>query len=173
MMLDMHSFERDKYKGWSITLDSLVIFFSIVLNSLVFTDFSMFTKTGLSISVEFLDMSLRLSGVLLLASSVILVIVDWKRKVVQHDEAIKKLFDLKMKAEQLKDISVSGRISVFLNEYRLIMDSIIPIANKRFNKLKSRHLRKLEFSKYISLNPRTPFWKLSLDFWLKSMRNND
>ncbi|GHE74582.1 hypothetical protein GCM10011340_34060 [Roseivirga thermotolerans] len=172
-MLDMHSFERDRFKRKSLLLDILIILFTVVLNSFVFTDYSFLGAFGIERDAQVFQVIVQLSGVLLFASSIVLMIVNWKGKASDHENATKKLFLLKVKLEEAHSKRDESLIDKFLLEYKKTMDSIVPIANNRFNRLKSRHLRKVGLSKYISDNPNKPFWKAKFDFWINSLKKND
>jgi hypothetical protein len=64
-------------------------------------------------------------------------------------------------------------IKHFENKYAESHELIITIPEKYFNKLKHRHYRKVELSKFIDSNPDIPFWILKLKFLLKSFQQSN
>ncbi|MFF7134363.1 hypothetical protein ACFZBZ_18640 [Streptomyces sp. NPDC008196] len=88
------------------------------------------------------------------AATLIDMVLDWRGIAQRHDDAVRQLASLKMEyrtaplpgeEEQERD-----RLS---QRYQVVMDSIAPIPDNKFNSLKSLHLKKVEISKILSSNP--------------------
>ncbi len=171
MMLTGHSIERDRYGRWSTLLTLLVLALSIVttMTALIATnreiDFGIATMTtqtavGVLSAVIFFLALLELR-------------VDWRQRAWSHERAAGELSELKATfrgASFADDGEAHGSGVNLIIAYDMAMEAIVPIPEKRFLKLKSRHRRKVAVSRMIGARPGAPVWWLRLCLMLQDTR---
>ena len=112
------------------------------------------------------------------ALSIIGILLNTKQKSENHNQAFIQLSNLLSESRIIDNIDNDSeknqRISLFIQKYNHINSIIVPIPNKKFNRLKAEHLRKVEFSKFISEHPCTPFLLQKIKFFfLEKNRKHD
>ena len=177
MMITMHSILRDRFKRYSLIVEVLLMTSAILLNALVFIDFK-YLKPIFNDELSS-KISIGILSIIVFIMSIVILIVGWKQKSENHSQAVKRFFTLLSECRQIQSIEDESEkksiASVFHNKYNELSNSIVPIPDKKFNKLKALHLRKLELSKLISKNPGYPVFLLRLYILFRSIRkfNND
>ncbi len=167
MLVTMHSILAARYGRRSQILDIGMIAVSIILVSVVFLD--PLILSYVQINPHTSRIVIGISSILLFLISVMSLIVDWKGKSVQHKGAFSALVKLK---NEWKDIlsnyeEIDKRdLREFTKRSSLIVSLLFPIPDKHFNKLKSKHYKKIELSKMISCHPGSSVFVLKLKlFW--------
>lgn len=97
---------------------------------------------------------------------------DWKGKSERHQSATRRLSDvLSTFRQSLKeDGTWNDELENDLHSiYNNGMNDIVEIPSNKFNRLKSRHLRKVELSKMLDKNPKTPLFILWVSLLLQSL----
>lgn len=171
MMLTMHSILRDKYKARALFADVFLLVSAVILNSLVFVDVSYFTPF-LNRETDF-NLYIGIFSVLIFAVSLIILLVNWKQKSENHNQAVIQLSELlnygRIILEKLED---QESIDSFNEKYNQVTSTMVAIPDKKFNYLKSRHLRKVAFSKYLDKHGEMPFWLVKIKFFTKTFVND-
>ena len=172
MMITMHSILRDRFKFYTLLIDILLLISAIILNALVFVDFKYLKPVfGSELSSQ---LAIGIFSVLVFITSMLIFIVNWKRKSENHSQAVKFLFALLnecRKIQSIEDESEKKSVAlIFHNKYLEVSNTIVPVPEKKFNYLKAKHLRKIELSKLISKNPGCPVLLLNISVLFKSIR---
>jgi hypothetical protein len=174
MMITAHSALRDRYFGISRFYDIILIIASVFLNAVVFANdsfyFYFFDKPSSG------KLTLGIISAFVFALSLIGILLNTKQKSENHKQASIQLSNLLNESRIIDDIAEdierNNKISVFIRKYDQITSILVAIPNKKFNRLKSRHLRKVEFSKFISQNPSSLFFIQKIQFcFFKKNRN--
>lgn len=151
---DMHSTETDRYESWSLYLNSFVLLFSAFLLSLSLASEDFIQRT------IYLTSDMYKWALAVLATfnfSITLILLAWRPdfKAAQHKEALAHF----SRSQHRIDIALSDsellkkeEVEAIINEY-MDTDHLPKISDKRFNKLKQRHLVKVAVSKELSKNP--------------------
>jgi hypothetical protein len=100
--------------------------------------------------------------------SIVDLLVEWRRRAWGHDEAARRLADLKALYRHARSEQGVTRSDVdLIAEYDHAMDALealrVRIPDAKFNRLKARHWRKVELSKRISARPQRPLLLHRLD----------
>jgi hypothetical protein len=162
-MLSQHGDMRDRYRALATGLTLLIMFFSILalMFALVANEEDV---TLLGITWAGYKWLAVLAGVTFFLSVVDLV-VDWPRKAWAHDDATKRLGELKSKFRRARvEDGVDAHGLDLDQEYDATMAVLVEIPNKRFNSLKARHRRKIAISTMLDDHPGAPVrylrWRL-------------
>ncbi|MEP1035518.1 hypothetical protein [Ekhidna sp.] len=168
MMITMHSSLRDAYGGKARAIDLILLILAVILNSILFSS-NEYLSSITSFSPSQIELFTKILALLVFLISVILLLVNWKQSLENHKSACNRLFMLLNECRQLiEESGESPQTETFNKKYEEVMASIVPIPDAKFNRLKSHHLRKVEFSKYLDRNKAKPFWLCKLDFFIKS-----
>lgn len=119
-----------------------------------------FAFAGQSSSVTILgvaaDRSIWLGWLAVGAASLTLVelVIDRRGAAQSRSAAVQLLANLKADYRSRPvDLEVESFMGAITTKYVQVMDSMPPIPERLFNRLKARHLRKIEVSKLLSQNP--------------------
>jgi len=170
MMLTGHSLERDRYGRWSTLLTLLVLALSIVT-----------TMTALIASNRVIDfaiatMTIQTAVGILSAAIFFLALVelrvDWRQRAWSHERAVDELSKLKaeFRGASFAGGQAQGSGVDLVLAYDQAMEAIVPIPEKRFLKLKSRHRRKVAVSRMIGARPGAPILWLRLCLLLQDSK---
>ena len=174
MMLTAHSVMSDHYRNISNIFNISLLVVSIFLNALVFVSDNFFRSFGLN--AEFAKLFLGIISVILLMLSVLGIMLNSKQKSENHSQAFTQFFYLLNETRDIEEIQDEAekimRIKLFALKYSQISGTLVPIPDKKFNRLKSIHLRKVEFSKFITNHPSKPYIIQKYLFLKHSMSEN-
>lgn len=99
-------------------------------------------------------------AVLTAAVALIELVVDRRGAAQRRAEAVRMLAALKAEYRSPprpgNEVAEAARLS---ERYALAMDSVPPIPERSFNRLKAGHLRKVEISKWLSKHPGASYWR--------------
>ena len=166
MLVSCHSMLRDQYAKYSLLLNLSALLVSLWLVGMVFVD----PVIGSYLTPGQFDPKVFL-GLLALATfglSLTDLKVDWKGKASSHEQAAVAYAMLKADAaavlsdaeaiseEQFRDLA---------RDYSKIGEFVVPIPESKFNKLKKKHLMKVEVSRILSNKPGRNIWCILLSLW--------
>ncbi len=166
MMLTMHSILAARYFRKSKILELSIFAVSILLVALAFVDPKILTF--FNFQIETARILIGLCSILVFFLSIVSLIVDWKGNAVQFREAFNTLIPLKSEWREIltKFDDLDERdILEFVRKSALILSTLIPIPDDKFNKLKATHYRKVELSKMISVLPGSNIIMLRFKIW--------
>lgn len=171
MILTMHCVLQDRYKRRAFIMDLVLLVASFLLLSLSFADQRFLHWIGMYPEIALQNG--RIFAVVIFIVSLFNLRVNWKEKVAKHSRARDELIRLKGETRKIK-LSKENSSELF-EEYRqlcnLTMGGLCPIPEKQFNKLKAKHIRKVELSKMISSYPGCPIWGLRIGLFFKGFYN--
>jgi len=168
MMLTMHSILRDRYQRRAFTADLLVLSSSIILCVVQFLDTDIL-KT-LHIDPKTAQIAGGVSSIFILLVSLVSVMVNWSKKAEKHSHAVGELSRLKaqcreiIKSDTAEDNDKRSREKN--KECACVLQNVEPIPDRKFNKLKALHKRKVELSKMVDAHPGCPLFLLRLKLTL-------
>lgn len=172
MMITAHSIMRDRYSRISTIFDIALLIASVFLNALVFVSDDFFVSLGVNPANG--KLFLGIISVIVFALAVVGILLNTKQKSENHSQACTQYFYLLNEVRAIDEIQEetekNTRISLFASKYSQITGVLIPIPDKNFNKLKSRHLRKVEFSKFISKHPDKNYFLQRYLFFKQSLK---
>ncbi len=156
MMLTGHSILRFSYERRAISLTLFVMGLSIIATGVAFISGESTVKVGPFTARVQVWVGVLTCVIFLL--SIVDLLVEWRRRAWAHDEAARRLSDLKAQYRHARRDGDIVRSDVDLvAEYDHTMDALgalrVPIPDVKFNRLKARHLRKVEISKRITARP--------------------
>ena len=166
MMLTAHAVLRDRYERRATGLILLTMVLSILATGVALISGDSDVTIGPFTARVQVWVGL-LTGVIFLLSIVDLL-VSWRRRAWAHDEAARRLADLKAdyRRAHTEGDAVHSDLDLIV-EYDHTMDALgalrVPIPEAKFNRLKARHWRKVEISKRISARPQRPQLQHRLD----------
>lgn len=167
MMLTMHSYLFRRYKSLKqFTATSLVVV-SFLLNVLTFADLPSLA-TNLSIPAGKLAFVRGCAAVTLFVLVLINNNYKWPEKERAHELAKNKIFPLLTLVRACNASSAENKVDLqnqIVAEHKLVHQSIVSVPESWFLKLKSKHLNKVAFSKYLEKYPSKPYWVQKLKFW--------
>jgi hypothetical protein len=159
MMLTAHSVLRDRYERRSTGLTLLIMGLSIAATGVAFIGGERDATIGpFTARVQ---VWVGLLSCFIFFLSIVELLVEWRRRAWAHDEAAQRLADLKAKYRQIRKVPDNDALveSDFdlPDEYDHTMDALgalrVPIPESKFNRLKARHLIKVEVSKRVTARP--------------------
>ena len=169
MMVTMHSILAAQYARRSQILEIGMVAVSIALVSVVFLDPEILSY--FHIKPNSARIVIGLFSILIFFMSILSLIVDWKGKSVQHKDGFSTLVKLKTKWENIIanfEETDKRDLREFINKSSLIVSQLSPIPDSCFNKLKSKHFKKIELSKLISEHPGSTVFLLKLKVLFKN-----
>jgi hypothetical protein len=171
MMITGHSVLRDRRRAWARLLTLSILGLSIVGLALAFVADREVTVSGLSARFQVWVGSIS-AAIFFLA--LIDLQVDWKGTARSHAEAADRLAELKAKfaGAQVDDTSAESEVDL-QQEYERTMAAIVPLPDRKFTRLKAKHLRKVEVSRILDTHPGTPVLVLQLIVLWRGLRPRD
>jgi hypothetical protein len=166
MMLSAHSLLRDRYERRATGLTLLVMGLSILATGVAFISGSSdVTILGITATVQ---VWVGVLTCVIFALSIVELLVEWRRRTWAHGEAARNLADLKARFGHAEhDGAVAHSDFDLILAYDETMDALhaldVRIPEAKFNRLKARHLRKVQISRCISARPQRPVLLHRLD----------
>ncbi|MBN2571865.1 MAG: hypothetical protein JXA68_07025 [Ignavibacteriales bacterium] len=174
MMITMHSILYQRYKTLDLAFKVMFLVTAIILNVITFMDFDLipfiiYDEKNFRIWLNVFTFSVFIL-------SVIFLLIEWQKKSDRHLHAKNSLTKLQNEIRTLSSRSDSLRTNAEverLNEYYCTtFESISVIPERKFNKLKARHYKKLEMSKFIDKNKGKPYFVIKIKFLYKQFFKN-
>jgi len=154
---------RDRYKRWSTGLDLGILLTSAWLTAMVFVQPAIAEQlTPGTISK---DVWLGLLSIGAFCLSLVQLQVNWKGRAQAYQQAATTLSNFVKELRPLKGTADAARIEVVLARYQALTESLEPIPESDFVKLKQRHKIKLEISRHLDSFPGTSIGILRIKLW--------
>ena len=169
--LSMHTSLRDRYGRRALIVDLSLLACSVVFCASAFAGDNVLSRFGTTPdNVRYL---LRAFSVLAFMLSILSLRIDWKGKSASHRDAATK-----MSSAVASFRKYQGTDGTWPPQYLEELDAVyweamrnsVPIPESLFVKLKARHLRKVELSKMLDLNPGCPVLVLRLRLLCSSLK---
>ena len=155
--IEMHAMLRDEYYLKARFSLILLLLCSVVFCATTFASDQLFET--LKFSPEISRTILGIASVMAFSFSLILIVFDWRGKSAQHRDAVNRWSAVLEKFRRHRtdedtwpDSTLDGLSTAYWEADR----NSVKIPNNRFNRLKSRHLRKVAISKLKSSYPACP-----------------
>lgn len=155
--LSAHAALRDSYGAKAKTAEIVLLICATVFCATTFAGEGFYAN--LSVSPQTGRLVLGVASVLAFAASLATLVIDWKGSAARHGEAAEKWASVLEEFRGLRfgDGSWSEEARVALNAAYWEADrNSVGIPERSFNRLKARHLRKVEVSKLLSRYPGCP-----------------
>jgi hypothetical protein len=156
-MLSIHTFLRDRYHRLALASDLLLLACSVVFCATAFASDDFFVSLGISAtSGKFV---LKIASVIAFLASLVALRFNWKAKSGEHSEAQRRLTKCVALFRSCHNGQRSWRpecAQELSRAYWDTMDGIVEIPASKFVPLKAKHLRKVEVSKLLDVNPGCP-----------------
>jgi hypothetical protein len=157
-MLSAHSVLRDRYAKKALWLTVGLLALAVTLNAFVFVSDDVLGFFGGD--PEGIRVWLGIVSVAILALSIAEFKVDWQGRASIHEDATRRLADLKAEFRAAKESLSEGHCESVLaslsRDYSKVMDLLPPIPESQFIPLKARHLRKVRMSRELDDHPGVP-----------------
>jgi len=160
MMITMHSSLSYRNKTKALISNIFFLIAAIILNIFIFFDYKYlgFLKFDETIIRDIINFS----SLLIFLFSVVFMMIDWSKKAEKHKLAVNQLSRLLNELRlilNIKDEVVFASKSELFNElYNQTSETIPKINDRYFNKLKAKHYRKVELSKFIDKHKGKPYF---------------
>jgi hypothetical protein len=168
LMLTAHSMLRDRYESRSTILKIGLFCSSITLSGFVFVDERLFTVVGSTPDAG--KIAVGVASLIVLALSVTEMLVKWDQKAAIHGEAAKRLAALKQKYRKAFTKHKGGNVRInegLTKDWERLNESLPPIPERQFIRLKHSHYVKRQLSEEADLNKDVPYYFLTLLFHTK------
>src|SRR5574337_466057 len=163
-MITMHSILRDRYKRLDLAVNILLLVSSCIITTLVFAGDE--TYLYFSCNPAKGKMAVGVFSILVFIISIVLLLVNWKVKSDNHGEAATQLSALLNECRRIEEMpdgtEKTSQMEAFGLRYTQVNGMIIRVPDAQFNRLKSRHYRKVELSKLIEQFPGSPIFILKV-----------
>lgn len=169
--LSAHTSLRDGYTARAKAAEILLLVCATVFCATTFAGERFYEDLGISLQIG--RLTLGIASVLAFASSLVILVVDWKGSAARHGEAADKWSTALEAFRKLRtgDGSWPEEARATLNAAYWEADrNSTNIPERRFNRLKARHLHKVEVSRLISRHPGCPPLILSSVVRLRGVR---
>lgn len=172
LMTTAHAVLRDRYKWRSSILSVCMILTAVLLCGFTFSNSGTFLSVGLD--PDWAGFVMGIVSVVLLGLSICEWKVDWKAVSERHREAYDELASLKPKLRIAREAEINEieKVAIKANkDFSKVCERIVPIPDRQFVSLKSKHLKKIELSKLLSRHPKCPCSLLVLIMWFQGIRS--
>jgi len=170
MMLTMHSILRDRNKRYAFCLDIALLFLSVVIVATVWLDPEI--VNSLHISMKVTKIVLGICSIVFFFLSLLELRADWRVRAERHNQACETLGKLKAECREILDSGDPNPqcIRDQCQACSWALNSLVKIPDSKFNKLKTRHIKKIELGKLIETYPGIPAFLLSLILFFTSLK---
>src|SRR5713101_5413522 len=152
--LSMHTSLRDRYGRRALIVDLSLLACSVVFCASAFAGDNVLSRFGTT--PENVRYLLRAFSVLAFMLSILSLRIDWKGRSASHRDAASKMSSAVASFSKRRGIDGGWppeSSAELCRVYWEAMHNSVPIPEGLFVKLKARHLRKVELSRMLSLNP--------------------
>lgn len=161
--LSMHSDLRDQYARLGLGIEILLLVFTALASTTTFAG-DEFYKT-MHVGPDVGRLLLGIASAVAFAGSLVLLLLDPRGRSARHGEIAAKWSALVLEFRRYKradDTWLEDKASELADAYAETCDTCSPIPERKFNKLKSRYLRKVEVSRLKDRHPGCPILVLGL-----------
>ena len=169
--LSMHTALRDRYAQRALAVDLLLLACSVVFCASAFASDTVLSRFGRP--PEEVRYLLRFFSILAFMLSILSLRVDWKGKSASHRDAAAKMSRAIASFRKYRgaDGTWPSECSAELDAvYWEAMHNSVSVPDALFVSLKARHLRKIELSRMLDLNPGSPVWVLRVILLCRSFK---
>lgn len=169
--LSMHADLRDQYARLGLGVEILLLVFTTLASTTTFAGDEFYK--ALHVAPEVGRLLLGVASAVAFAGSLVLLLVDPKGRSARHGEIAGKWSALVLEFRRYKredDTWPEDRARELADAYAETCDTCSPIPERKFNKLKSRYLRKVEVSRLKDRHPGCPIVVLGLLCRLRDTR---
>ena len=159
---------RDRFRAWSMALDLTILLISAWLVAMVFVQPAIAVE--LSPRGVSKDIWLGLLSIGAFSLSLIQLQVDWKGRAHTYQQAAAALSAFVKEYRSLSSEAESTVVEPALLRYQLLTDTLEPIPESQFLKLKKRHKVKIEVSRHLDTHPGTNLWLVKAVLWWRDNR---
>jgi hypothetical protein len=171
-MLSAHSALRDQFGKRAQWLTVGLLALAVALNAFVFVSDNVLRFFGGD--PDNIRIWLGFVSVAILALSIVEFKVDWQGRARLHEDAARRLADLKAEFRAVKarvdSDNQDEQVGSLSREYWRVMDQLSPIPEKHFIHLKARHLRKVRLSRELDDHPGVPLILLRFEVCWRDTR---
>ncbi len=168
--LSMHSYLRDRLSTRARLLSLSILLLSFGAAALAFTGHSRVTVLGVTT-----DRLTWVGWVAIAAFALALVelLVDWRGRAWGHGEAVRRLAELKARYRTATEDEPNfpKNAADLTTEYVKVTESLPPISERIFNRLKAKHLRKVCLSRAIDSADGLPYWRIRLRYLARGVKH--
>lgn len=161
--LAMHSDLRDQYDRLGRSIEIILLVFSALTACTTFAGDDFFRS--LHVTPETGRLTLGLASALAFAGSLVLLLLDPRGKAATHGDAASKWSDVVLRFRRRKgndEAWPADAASELADAYAQVCETTVAIPDAKFNRLKSRYLRKVEISQLKERFPGCPMVLLAL-----------
>lgn len=171
-MLSAHSALRDRFSKRALWLTIGLLALAVVLNAFVFVSDDVLRFFGSD--PEAIRIWLGIVSVAILTLSIAEFKVDWQGRARLHEDAVRRLGDLKASFRAVDPRAADGNdhelVASLARDYSKVMDQLPPIPEKHFIPLKASHLRKVLLSRELDEHPGVPLIIRRIDICWRDTR---
>jgi len=173
-MTSMHFGLSEKYRRWSTVENAIEIILSVVLCGCTFLDIDKYEALKQLFSSIDLTLIMGISSIALFAFTLLKQNLNHHQRFEQHNLAGKILAqakaELRLKQNEWSNEKVEDNvINAYLNQLISTVNDLPQIPEGNFAKYKHRHVRKVEFSKFIDKHKASPWLWCRTLFFLKGI----
>lgn len=169
--LAMHSDLRDQYARLGLVIEILLLVFTALISTTTFAGDEFYGT--LSVAPDWGRLFVGGASAVAFAGSLILLLLDPRGRSARHAETAAKWSPLVLEYRRHKredDTWPEDKASELAESYAETCDTCSPVPERKFNKLKSRYLRKVEVSRLKGRHPGCPMIILGLLCRLRDTR---
>jgi len=161
--LAMHADLRDQYARIGLGIEIVLVVITALLSTATFAGDTFFKMLGTA--PEHGRLAVGVASALAFAGSLVLMLLDPRGRSATHEEMANRWSEVVLKFRQSKledDTWPADGTRELADAYAEACDICSPIPERRFNKLKSRYLRKVEMSQLKDKHPGCPILVLAI-----------
>jgi|SRR5271169_2796439 len=166
MLTTCHSLLRDRYARLALILDLLILAASVWVTAMAFVDPEIAKRIAFPGFSPV--MTIGLTAIFTVALSLFQLRVDWKQRSDRHNQAARAYAASKLELSAVLNDATANEHDGdgALRNYRFLGERYVAIPETSFNRLKRKHLIKVQISKEISNHPAAHIWAIRLRLWL-------
>lgn len=153
----MHYSLSNTYRVYALITETLLLTASVIFLATTFANNELYTTLNFDPSSS--RVYLGIASTLAFLCSLILLLLNWPGKASRHKDSADRFFVALSKYRDLRNEDGSwpnDKLETLYNTYLYLSKNTVDIPDKKFNKLKSQYLTKVEVSKLISKHPGLP-----------------
>ena len=161
-MVAMHAALRDRYARTGLTTQVALLVFAALVSCTTFAGHDFYE--ALHVAPDVGRLALGVASAVAFAGSLVLLLLDPRGRSAMHREAAARWSDLVLKYRRSRDQGGNwppDSAAELADAYAAVCEITVPIPDAKFNRLKSRYLRKVEISRLKDRYPGCPIFVLA------------
>jgi len=161
--LAMHADLRDQYARLGLGIEILLLAFTALSSTTTFAGDDFYKS--MHVAPDTGRLLLGIASAIAFAGSLVLLLLDPRGKAATHADIAAKWSPVVLKFRRYKgqdDTWPADKATELADAYAETCDTCTPIPERKFNRLKSRYLRKIEVSRLKDKHPGCPILVLGL-----------